>query len=235
MSVEVIASHIESFAQYAESAPLLILLFIFLFMAVESSFIPFPSEVVMIPAGFLLFRYPLPTGIHWLDFLIVVLAGLAGSLLGAYVNYFLAAKLGKPFLRKYGKYVLLSEKALDRADEIFLKYGDMVTFVCRLLPAIRQIISIPAGISGMDLKRFSFFTGLGAGIWSAILAAIGYFLGYSVGEMTYLEMVQRGKQMLHDHFIWVILGIVVIVGAHMAITKFIMKSDKTKTETECAE
>ena len=111
----------------------------------------------------------------------------------------------------------------------------MVTFVCRLLPAIRQLISIPAGISGMDLKRFSFFTGLGAGIWSAILAAIGYFLGYSVGEMTYLEMVQRGKQMLHDHYIWVILGIVVIVGAHMAITKFIMKSDKTKTETECAE
>lgn len=235
MSVEVIASHIESFAKYAESAPALILLFIFLFMAIESSFIPFPSEVVMIPAGFLLFRYPLPTGVHSLDFLIVVAAGLIGSLLGAYVNYFIAAKLGKPFLRKYGKYVLLSEQALDRADEIFLKYGDMVTFVCRLLPAIRQIISIPAGISGMDLKRFTFFTGLGAGIWSAILAAIGYFLGYSVGEMTYLEMVQRGKQMLHDHFVWVIVGIVVIVGAHIAISKLIMKSDKKETEAEAAK
>lgn len=235
MSVESIASHIESFAQYAESAPLLILLFVFLFMAIESSFIPFPSEVVMIPAGFLLFRYPLPTGLHWLDFLIVVAAGLAGSLLGAYVNYFLAAKLGKPFLRKYGKYVLLSEKALDRADELFVKYGDMVTFACRLLPAIRQIISIPAGISGMNLKRFTFYTGLGAGIWSAILTGIGCFLGNSAGDMTYLEMVQAGKQMLHDHFIWVILGIVVIVGGHVAICKFIMKSDKKDTETETAK
>ncbi|MBO5958601.1 MAG: hypothetical protein J6Q65_00615, partial [Lentisphaeria bacterium] len=95
------------------------------------------------------------------------------------------------------------------------------------------IISIPAGISGMKLGRFTFFTGLGAGIWSAILAAIGYFLGYSTGEMTYLEMVQQGKQMLHDHFLWVILGIVVIVGVHIVISKLVMKSDKS--ETECAE
>ncbi len=232
MSVEAIAGHIESFAAYAESAPWLILLFIFIFMTIESSFIPFPSEVVMIPAGFLLYRYPVPTGNHAADFLIVVLAGLAGSMAGAYVNYYLSAWLGRPFLYRYGKYFFLSRPSLERAEEIFRQYGEIVTFVCRLLPAIRQLISIPAGLSRMDMKRFSFFTALGAGIWTAILTGIGYFFGHSAGDMTYLEMVERGKQMIDDHFIWILAGLTVVVIAYIFVHKKIMTGKVKQNEIE---
>lgn len=228
MSVEAIAAHIETFAAYAESAPALILFFIFFFMTVESSFIPFPSEVVMIPAGFLICRFPLPTGVIWIDFIMIVAAGTIGSLAGAYINYYFSVWLGRPFLYKYGKYFFLKPEALERSEEIFCKYGDMVTFVCRLLPAIRQLVSIPAGLSRMKLSRFTFFTGLGAGIWSAILAAIGLYFGHSVGDMTYLEMVEKGKELIHDHFIWIIVGIVLILAAHHFIQRLIMRRSKTE-------
>ncbi len=222
---EIIASHIETYAKYAETAPLMILFFILLFMTIESSFIPFPSEVVMIPAGFLVFRYSLFTGVHALDLLIVIIAGLAGSMLGAYINYYLFSWVGRPFLHKYGKYFFLKEQALDRAEEIFRKYGDIATFVCRLLPAIRQLISIPAGLSKMNIWRFSFFTALGAGIWTAILAGIGYYFGHLAGNMTYLEMIEKGKAMIHDYYIWIILALAVFVAAYLYIHKKIMKQE----------
>lgn len=230
MSVEVIASHIESFAQYAESAPILILFFVFIFMAIESSFIPFPSEVVMIPAGFLIYRFPLPTGNHAADLVITVFVGLCGSMLGAYINYYLSAWLGRPFLHKYGKYFFLSEASLDRAEEIFRKYGDIVTFVCRLLPAIRQLISIPAGLSKMSFFKFTLFTALGAGIWTAILTGIGYWFGYTAGSMTYLEMVVRGKQIISEHYGWILFGLAIAVALYVFVHKTIMKSDVRKTE-----
>ena len=223
MSPELFASHIQSFADHAAGAPLLVLFFIFLFMAVESSFIPFPSEVVMIPAGFLAYRYALPTGNHAADLAIILFTGTVGALAGAYINYFLSAWLGRPFLRRYGKYVMLSEASLDRAEEIFNKYGDIVTFVCRLLPAIRQLISIPAGLSKMNLKRFTAFTAAGAFSWNAILTGIGYYFGYSAGEMTYLEMVHRGKQIVTDHYLWIILGLAAAVALYLFVHKLIMK------------
>ena len=178
MSADQIAVHIQFFADQVQAMPLLIFVFILFFMAVESSFIPFPSEVVMIPAGFLAYRYELLPGCGaWGGLIAAVLCGLAGSMIGAYVNYYLSAWLGRPFLHKYGKYFFLKEQALDRAEEIFRKYGDMVTFICRLLPAIRQLISIPAGLSRMNILRFSLYTGAGAGLWSAILAGIGFYFG----------------------------------------------------------
>lgn len=233
MSTEAIANHIQYFADYAGSAPLMVLLFIFLFMAVESSFIPFPSEVVMIPAGFLVQRYPLPTGNHALDLLLVLTAGLAGSMAGAYINYFLSQWIGRPFLHRYGKYFFLKETALDRAEEIFREYGDLATFVCRLLPAIRQLISIPAGLSHMKLGRFTFFTALGAGIWTAILTGIGYYFGHLASDMSYLDMVLKGKQLLHDHYIWILLGLALFIAAYLLIQKRVMKSGK-KTEPAAA-
>jgi len=223
MSAELLAGHIESFANYAGGAPLLVLLFILIFMAIESSFIPFPSEVVMIPAGFLACKYALPTGNHAVDLLIILLTGTVGALIGAYVNYGLSVWLGRPFLHKYGKYVMLSEASLDRAEEIFNKYGDIVTFVCRLLPAIRQLISIPAGLSRMDLKRFTAFTAAGAGVWNAILTGIGYYFGRRVGDMTYLEMIERGKKMISEHYIWIIIGLVAAVALYVFVHKLIMK------------
>ena len=225
---ETIASHIETFASYAETMPLMILLFIFLFMTIESSFIPFPSEVVMIPAGFLVYRYSMFTGIHALDLVIILIAGLAGSMTGAYINYFLSAWIGRPFLHRYGKYFFLKEQALDRAEEIFREYGDLATFVCRLLPAIRQLISIPAGLSRMNLWRFSFFTGLGAGIWTAILAGIGYYFGHLTGNMTYLEMIRKGEQLVRDHYLWILLGLAAFTVLYLLIHKKIMKGGKKK-------
>ena len=126
---EQIAAHLDAIAQYA---PVWGFLLIFIFMTIESSFIPFPSEVVMIPAGFLAFKGQLTTGNPWIDCIIAVVVGCLGSIAGAYINYYLALKLGRTFLHKYGKYFFLKEPTLDRAEEIFRKYGELATFVCRL-------------------------------------------------------------------------------------------------------
>lgn len=219
---ELIASHLD---QAIQLAPVWGFLLIFIFMTVESSFIPFPSEVVMIPAGFLAYRGSLTTHIPALDLVLAILVGLAGSMAGAYVNYYLSVWLGRPFLRRYGKYFFLSEQHLDRAEEIFRKYGDLATFVCRLLPAIRQLISIPAGLSRMNLGRFSLFTALGAGIWTAILAAVGWYFGHLAGDMTSLEMVSRGKDLIHKHYIWILVFLAVFTAGYFLIQKAVMKSD----------
>lgn len=220
---ELIASHLD---QAIQLAPVWGFLLIFIFMTVESSFIPFPSEVVMIPAGFLAYRGSLTTHIPALDLTLAILIGLAGSMAGAYINYYLSIWLGRPFLRRYGKYFFLSEQHLDRAEEIFRKYGDLATFVCRLLPAIRQLISIPAGLARMNLGRFTLFTALGAGIWTAILAAVGWYFGHLAGNMTSLEMVSRGKELIHKHYIWILVFLAVFIAAYLLIQKAVMKSDK---------
>ena len=143
---------------------------IIIMMFLESSFLPFPSEVVVVPAGYLAARGEMSLSL-------VILAGLTGSLLGALFNYWLAVIWGRPFFKKYGRYVLVSEKSLDRADRFFAEHGHISTFIGRLLPGIRQYISLPAGIARMNLSLFAAFTGLGAGIWVMILALVGYYIG----------------------------------------------------------
>lgn len=224
---EFIASNIEMVASHAALWGFIL---IFIFMAIESSFIPFPSEVVMIPAGFLAYRGALTTSIPVLDLILAILVGLAGSMVGAYVNYFLAEYLGRPILYKYGKYFFLSEKNLNRAEEVFRDYGDITTFVCRLIPAIRQLISIPAGLAKMPHKKFALFTALGAGIWTAILALVGWYLAHLTNDLSYMEMVERGKKIIADHYIWVILFLAVIVAGYILLHKYIMKSNKNNTE-----
>ena len=189
--LETIASHLDTIAALA---PTWGLVFVFVFMAIESSFVPFPSEVVMIPAGFLAARGELGFGSPLAAVSVAVVVGVAGSLAGAYVNYFLALKVGKPFLERYGRWFFLKPAALDRACEVFNRYGAATTFVCRLVPVIRQLISIPAGIARMPLGAFTLYTGLGAGIWTAVLAMVGYGLGKSAGEMSYHDLVFRGKE-----------------------------------------
>ena len=142
--LDTLASHLDYFAALA---PLWGYAFIFAFMAIESSFIPFPSEIVMIPAGFLAARGELTLHAPVPDLALACAVGLAGSLAGAYFNYFLSSKLGEPFLRKYGKWFFVKPEALDRACEVFNRYGGVTTFVCRLIPVIRQLISIPAGLA----------------------------------------------------------------------------------------
>ena len=139
-------------------------------MFLESSFFPFPSEVVMPPAGYLAWKGEM-------SLTLVLLSGIAGSLLGALFNYWIAVKLGRPFLIKYGKYFFVSEESINKADEFFSRHGHISTFVCRLLPGIRQYISLPAGIARMPMKSFLLFTTLGAGIWVTVLTFAGYLLG----------------------------------------------------------
>lgn len=216
---ETIAAHLDAITQYA---PMWGFLLIFIFMTIESSFIPFPSEVVMIPAGFLAFKHQLTTGNPWIDSAIAILVGIAGSLAGAYINYYLALKLGRTFLHRYGKYFFLKEETLDRAEEIFREYGELATFVCRLLPAIRQLISIPAGLARMNLKSFTFYTGLGAGIWILILTAIGAYFGHLTQDMTYVQMIEQGKELIAKNYGWLLLGLVLFVVAYLYVHRKVM-------------
>jgi len=222
---ELIVGSIETLAAHAAIWGFFL---VFFFMTVESSFIPFPSEVVMIPAGFLAARGGLTFGEPMLDASIAVAMGTLGSLTGAYVNYFLAARLGKPFLDRYGKYLFLPPESLLRAEQLFLRYGAGATFVCRLLPAIRQLISIPAGLSGMPLRSFFLWTGLGAGIWVTILTAIGYVLGARTANMGYPELVSTGTQLVKDHFWWMIPALLLAFLGYVLISKKVMATGQTR-------
>ena len=214
--LETIASHLDSLAALA---PTWGLLFIFVFMTIESSFVPFPSEVVMIPAGFLAARGELGIGSPLAAVWVAIAVGVLGSLAGAYVNYYLALWVGKPFLEKYGKWFFLKPAALERACEVFNKYGAATTFVCRMVPAIRQLISIPAGIAKMPLGSFTLFTGLGAGVWTTILAFVGYGLGKSAGDITYFELCTKGKEMAAANLPLVIGGALALAGRYGLISK----------------
>ena len=143
---------------------------IFALMFLESTFFPFPSEVVMIPAGFLAYKGEM-------NIYIVIFMGTAGSLGGALFNYYLSKTLGRKLLLKYGHYVWFKEKQLAKMEEFFAKHGEISTFNGRLIPVVRQYISLPAGLSKMSIVKFSIYTTLGAFIWMLILALLGYHLG----------------------------------------------------------
>ncbi len=156
---------------------------IFCLMAVESSFIPFPSEIILIPAGFLASSGEM--SLSW-----IMASALGGSLVGAFINYYLALTLGRKILKKYGKYFFIKESALDKMDTFFEKHGHISTFIGRLIPGIRQLISIPAGLAKMNLVVFSTYTALGAGIWALILTMLGYFIGENQELIdTYLKQI----------------------------------------------
>jgi membrane protein DedA with SNARE-associated domain len=143
---------------------------IIVLMAIESSIIPLPSELVMPPAGYLAAKGEM-------SFVVAVACGVLGSILGALANYGLAHWLGRAFVRKLGRYVLVSERSLDRSERFFAEHGEISTFMARMLPVVRHLISLPAGIARMPLPRFVLFTGLGAAVWCTILTGIGWFIG----------------------------------------------------------
>jgi len=156
---------------------------IIVLMAIESSILPLPSELVMPPAGYWVAkgRMSLP---------VVLVCGTAGSVIGALVNYWVAQLLGRAFVRRFGRYVLLSERSLERAEQYFASHGEISTLIGRLLPVIRHLISIPAGIARMPLARFVTYTAIGAFAWCAVLTGIGYFLGQH-------EDVLRNEEVRH--------------------------------------
>ncbi|NEX21415.1 DedA family protein [Thiorhodococcus mannitoliphagus] len=143
---------------------------IFVLMSIESSLIPFPSEVVLIPAGYLAYQGSM-------NLAMIMLAAVLGSLLGAFINYGFALLVGRPFLERYGKYFFVRPALLHKTDAFFLRHGAISTFTGRLIPGIRQLVSLPAGLGRMPIGTFALYTGVGAGLWSAVLVALGYFIG----------------------------------------------------------
>lgn len=164
---------------------------IFVAMFLESSFFPFPSEVVMIPAGYLAYKGDM-------NLYLAIFSGIAGSLCGAIFNYYLALHFGRKFLIKYGKYLFMSEGSLDKLESFFKKHGEISTFNGRLIPGIRQYISLPAGLAKMPLLKFSLYTALGAGIWMSVLVLLGYFIGSNEDMVSYY---------LHNAVIVALIGV----------------------------
>ena len=151
-------------------------------MAIESSFIPFPSEVVIPPAAYL-------AALGQMNIFLVILSGIIGSLIGACFNYYLAMTLGRRIIyslarKKIARLFLIDEEKIKTAETYFVHNGASSTFIGRLVPAVRQLISIPAGFSQMDFKKFLFFTTLGSGLWTIILAILGYFFGANQDSLT---------------------------------------------------
>jgi len=176
---------------------------IFIMMFLESSFFPFPSEVVMVPAGYLASKGEM-------SFTLALLAGIAGSLAGAIFNYLLAVKFGRVFLLKYGKYLFLKEDSLDKLENFFREHGEISTFSGRLIPGIRQYISLPAGMAKMNLVKFSLYTTLGAAIWSLILITLGYLIGENEDIL---------KEYLQNATIITIIGVALLIAIYIYIKK----------------
>lgn len=180
-------------------------LLVFALMVVESSFIPFPSEVVVPPAAYLACTK------GDMNVFVVVLVATAGAIVGALINYYLSMWIGRPIVyafanSKFGHACLIDKEKVEKAESYFDKHGAVSTFVGRLIPAVRQLISIPAGLARMNLGVFVIFTGLGAMVWNGVLAGLGYWLGKTVP----LDMLFNTVEQYNDYLTYVGLGIGVI-------------------------
>jgi membrane protein DedA with SNARE-associated domain len=180
---------------------------VFALMAVESSVIPLPSELVMPPAGDLARRLA-----DW-NLGGVIVAGTLGSIVGALINYWLAARIGRPLvlllIARYGKFVHVSGESYARAEAFFQRHSAIATFVSRLIPGVRHLISIPAGLARMNLLAFTLLTLAGAGLWNAILAYLGYWFG---------QEPQRLSEVMKQDSHYVVAGALALVAAYAAWT-----------------
>ena len=170
---------------------------ILLLMAMESSLFPVPSELVVPPAGYLASQGQMNI---WL----VIFFSTLGSLIGALFNYALAYYLGRPWILRYGKYFLIPPEKFARVESFFLKHGEISTFTGRLIIVVRHLISLPAGLSKMDLKRFTIFTLVGSFIWVSILAYIGYIVG-------------NNMDLVKSYYKQAAIGLVVIMSIVLAV------------------
>jgi len=143
---------------------------IFVLMALESTVLPLPSEVVVIPAGYLAYQGKMGV-------VPIFLASTLGSLAGAFINYYFAMLVGRPFLERYGRWFFVRPDLLHKTDAFFARHGAISTFTGRLIPGIRSLISLPAGLTRMNRLVFSLYTLVGAGIWTVVLIAMGYSIG----------------------------------------------------------
>lgn len=189
-------------------------------MAVESSFIPFPSEVVIPPAVYVALDERSQSGMNWW---LVVVFGTLGALVGAFINYFLSRWLGRPIIyafveSKFGHMLQLSGEKMERAEKYFNDHGVASTLVGRLIPVVRQLISIPAGLSKMNIGTFALYTTLGALIWNCVLALLGY-LAHLAGDISVVE--KYSSEISH-----VIIGLVILIALFFIVRYFIKKNRK---------
>lgn len=194
-------------------------LFVFVFMAIESSFIPFPSEVVVPPAAYLACTK------GDMNIVMVVVVATMGAIVGALINYYLAKWIGRPIVyrfanSKFGHACLIDESKVQTAEQYFDKHGAISTFIGRLIPAVRQLISIPAGLARMNIWVFVLFTGLGAILWNIILAALGWWLGTIVPLDQLFETVEKYNSYL------TYAGLAIAVICVMVIVWNVMKHKK---------
>jgi membrane protein DedA with SNARE-associated domain len=176
---------------------------IFVLMALESTVLPVPSELVLIPAGYLAYQGKMNVLAIWL-------ASTVGSLAGAGVNYAFALWVGRPFLERYGRWFFVRPALLHKTDVFFERHGAISTFTGRLIPGIRHLISLPAGLTRMNLLTFSTYTLLGAGLWSAVLTAMGYFIG-------------GNERLIQDNLPLVTVGVLLFVALILAVYVFRQK------------
>jgi membrane protein DedA with SNARE-associated domain len=181
-----------------------------LLMTIESSFIPFPSEVVVPPAAYM-------AAVNGeMSILLVILFATIGADLGALINYYLAKWLGRPIVYKFansriGHMCLIDEAKVKHAEEYFEKRGALSTFIGRLIPAVRQLISIPAGLARMRIGTFLLYTTLGAGIWNTILAAIGWYLSTVPGIDTQEQLLEKVTEYSHEiGYIFIAIAVFVV-------------------------
>lgn len=173
--------------------------FVFIFMTIESSFIPFPSEVIVPPAAYLAVTN---TGVGQdMNIFVVTIVATLGALCGAFINYYLSLWIGRPVVYSFadsrlGHICMINRAKVDKAEAYFDKHGAISTFIGRLIPAIRQLISIPAGLSKMNVGTFAIFTSLGALVWNAILALLGYLLARSVAPDDLFAKVEEYNRYL---------------------------------------
>ena len=186
-----------------------------LFMAIESSFIPFPSEVVVPPAAW---KAMDPNS--GMSFILVIVFATIGADLGALINYYLAKWVGRPIIYSFadsriGHMCLIDRKKVEVAEEFFRKHGAASTIFGRLVPAVRQLISIPAGLAGMHVGKFLLYTTIGAGVWNTVLATIGWGIYEYTDYKTTQDVYKQAVQYSHE-IGYVILALAVVVVAFIA-------------------
>ncbi len=193
-----------------------------LFMAIESSFIPFPSEVIVPPAAWKSMDPACP-----MNFVLVIVSATIGADLGALINYYLAKWLGRPIVYRFadsriGHMCLIDRAAVEKAEDFFRKHGATSTFFGRLVPAVRQLISIPAGLAGMNIGKFLLYTTLGAGVWNTVLAFIGWAIYRYTDYKTTMDVYKQASKYSSE------IGHVLLVLAVVVVAFLIYKGVKKK-------
>lgn len=202
-------------------------LYVFIFMIIESSFIPFPSELVVPPAVYLACVNH-GVGADMNPYVVVVVATL-GALAGGFFNYYLALWIGRPLVYKFadsrlGHILLINREKVDKAEQYFDKHGAASTFIGRLIPAVRQLISIPAGLSRMNVGVFALYTSLGALLWNSILGLLGYWLSLSVKP----DALRESIEYYNRYLTWAGIALLGVCVLYIAFKAFKSKSSSSK-------